>query len=69
MICTSYPVRVPPVFPTSLPYYDSRSTPPPPFSPICLLGYKDTCPKYSPIKLFIRTGMVDRLPLPSVLKP
>ena len=47
----TYPVRVPPVFPTSLPYYDSRSTPPPPFSPICLLAYKDTCPKYSPIKL------------------
>ena len=27
------------------------------------------CPKYSPIKLFIRAGMVDRLPLPSALKP
>jgi hypothetical protein len=27
------------------------------------------CPKYSPIKLFIRAGMVDQLPLPSALKP
>ena len=39
-------LRVPPVFPpcspTSLPYYDSRSTPPPPYSPLCLLAYKDT---------------------------
>ena len=27
------------------------------------------CPKYSPIKLFIRPGKADRLPLPSGLKP
>ena len=69
MICTTYPCSCSPRVPTSLPYYDSRSTPPPPFSPICLLAYKDTCPKYSPIKLFIRTGMVHPLPLPSALKP
>ena len=60
---------VSPRVPTSLPYYDSRSSPPPPFSPICLLAYKDTCPKYSPIKLFIHAGMVHPLPLPSALKP
>ena len=29
----------------------------------------DCHPKYSPIKLFIRAGMVDWLPLPAALKP
>ncbi len=63
------PFVSPPCSPTSLPlpYYDSRSTSPPPYSPLCLLAYKD--PTYSPIKLFIRAGMVDRLPLTSALKP
>jgi hypothetical protein len=37
--------------------------PPPPF--VFLPTKTLDCPKYSPIKLFIRAGMVDRLPLPA----